>query len=108
MFKAHFLNFLFGKKNLSKSHIELKFYPIFDQKKELSVQSFEYVDTLTCSKNSNKITFSPPQISKEFSGSNGDSKELKQQHKQQMDFQKNLMEIMKTLPSQSVQDDNVL
>ena len=44
--------------------------------------------------------FSPPQISKEMNGSNGVSKEFKQQ-------QKNVMDLMKTLPSQSVQDDNV-
>ena len=47
--------------------------------------------------------FSPPQISKEMNGSTsnyGVSKEFKQQ-------QKNVMDLMKTLPSQSVQDDNV-
>ena len=61
-----------------------------------------FFSNITNPKNSNRIMFSPPQISKEMNGStsNGVSKEFKQQ-------QKNVMDLMKTLPSQSVQDDNV-
>ena len=59
-----------------------------------------FFSNITNPKNSNRIMFSPPQISKEMNGSNGVSKEVKQQ-------QKNVMDLMKTLPSQSVQDDNV-
>ena len=53
-----------------------------------------FFSNITNPKNSNRIMFSPPQIS------NGVSKEFKQQ-------QKNVKDLMKTLPSQSVQDDNV-